>query len=95
MEKDNLDEAPRLAEMGITAIWLPPACKGNSGGYSVGYDIYDLYDLGEFDQKNSVRTKYGTRQQYIDALKAIHVAGMQVYVDVVLNRKALAATRQS
>ena len=45
-------EAPRLADLGITAIWLPPAYKGNSGGYSVGYDVYYLYDLGEFDQKN-------------------------------------------
>ncbi|HEY4107996.1 alpha-amylase [Puia sp.] len=81
-------EAPRLAEMGFTAIWLPPACKGTNGGYSIGYDIYDLYDLGEFDQKNSVRTKYGTRQEYIDAIKAIHAAGMQVYVDIVLNHKA-------
>jgi alpha-amylase len=86
--KKVAEEAPRLADMGITAIWLPPACKGNSGGYSVGYDIYDLYDLGEFDQKNSVRTKYGSRQQYIDALKAIHAAGIQVYVDIVLNHKA-------
>jgi len=81
-------EAPRLAEMGFTSIWLPPACKGTNGTYSIGYDIYDLWDLGEFDQKNSVRTKYGTKQEYLDAIKAIHAAGMQVYVDIVLNHKA-------
>jgi alpha-amylase len=81
-------EAANLAEMGFTAIWLPPACKGTNGIYSVGYDIYDLYDLGEFDQKTSVRTKYGTKQEYLDAMKAIHAAGMQVYVDIVLNHKA-------
>lgn len=81
-------EAPRLAEMGFTAIWLPPACKGTNGIYSSGYDIYDLYDLGEFDQKKSVRTKYGTKQEYLDAIKAIHKTGMQVYVDIVLNHKA-------
>jgi len=81
-------EAPRLAELGFTAIWLPPAFKGTNGIYSIGYDVYDIYDLGEFDQKNSVRTKYGTRQEYCDAIKAIHDAGMQVYVDIVLNHKA-------
>jgi alpha-amylase len=81
-------EASRLAEMGFTAVWLPPASKGTSGGYSVGYDIYDLYDLGEFDQKGSVRTKYGTKQEYLEAIGAVHAAGMQVYVDVVLNHKA-------
>jgi len=82
------EEAPRLSELGFTAIWLPPAFKGTNGIYSIGYDIYDLYDLGEFDQKNSVRTKYGTKDEYIDAVRAIHAAGMQVYVDIVLNHKA-------
>ena len=81
-------EAPRLKDLGFSTIWLPPAYKGASGGYSVGYDVYDLYDLGEFDQKGSVRTKYGTRQQYIEAIDAIHHAGMRVMVDIVLNQKA-------
>jgi alpha-amylase len=82
------EESARLAEMGFTAIWFPPAAKGTNGGWSVGYDIYDLYDLGEFDQKGSVRTKYGTKQEFLDAIKAIHKAGMQVYVDIVLNHLA-------
>jgi len=79
------NEAPKLAAMGINAIWLPPASKGAGGVNSRGYDVYDLYDLGEFDQKGTVRTRYGTRQEYIDAVKAIHDAGMQVYVDIVVN----------
>ena len=81
-------EADKLAEMGFTAVWLPPACKGTNGTYSVGYDIYDLWDLGEFDQKNSVRTKYGTKQEYLGAIEAAHAAGLQVYADIVLNHKA-------
>ncbi|HUB60955.1 MAG TPA: alpha-amylase [Puia sp.] len=81
-------ESPRLAELGFTAVWLPPASKGTNGTWSVGYDIYDLWDLGEFDQKNSVRTKYGTKQEYLDAIAAVHAAGMQAYVDIVLNHKA-------
>jgi alpha-amylase len=86
--KQIKQEAPRLKELGFSAIWFPPACKGASGGYSTGYDIYDLYDLGEFDQKGSVRTKYGTRQEYIEAIDAVHAAGMRVMVDIVLNHKA-------
>ena len=81
-------EAQKLADMGFTAVWLPPASKGNSGTYSVGYDIYDLWDLGEFDQKNSTRTKYGTKQEYLDAIEAVHAAGIQVYADIVFNHKA-------
>jgi alpha-amylase len=52
-------EAPVLAKAGITAVWLPPAYKGMNGAKDVGYAAYDLFDLGEFDQKGSIRTKYG------------------------------------
>ena len=79
--------ATYLAEIGITAVWLPPAYKGAGGGYSVGYDVYDLYDLGEFDQKSTIRTKYGTRDEYQQAVKALHDAGLQVIVDIVMNHK--------
>ncbi len=41
------NNAEYLADLGITMAWLPPAYKGNSGGNSVGYDPYDLFDLGE------------------------------------------------
>jgi alpha-amylase len=82
------EDAPMLKKLGITAIWLPPAFKAAGGGYSTGYDVYDLYDLGEFDQKGTITTKYGTRQEYIEALDAIHANGMRVMVDIVLNHKA-------
>jgi alpha-amylase len=49
--------APELIEKGITSIWIPPVTKAISPEDN-GYALYDLYDLGEFDQKGSVRTKY-------------------------------------
>ncbi|HEY9735989.1 MAG TPA: alpha-amylase [Trichocoleus sp.] len=76
-----------LAQAGITSVWLPPAYKGTAGGYDVGYGVYDMFDLGEFDQKGSVRTKYGTKAEYIAAIKAAKAAGVRVYADVVLNHK--------
>ncbi len=78
-------DARYLADAGITAVWLPPAFKASGGGLSVGYDVYDIYDLGEFDQKGSVRTKYGTKKEYLEAIKAAHEAGIQVYADIVVN----------
>ena len=45
------DRAPDLKEAGFTSIWLPPAYQGSAGGLDVGYSVYDMYDLGEFDQK--------------------------------------------
>ncbi|MEM8673806.1 MAG: alpha-amylase [Cyanobacteria bacterium P01_G01_bin.67] len=80
-------KAKDLAAIGITALWLPPAYKGSGGGFDVGYGVYDLYDLGEFDQKGSIRTKYGTKQEYLAAIKAAQQAGLQVYADVVLNHR--------
>jgi len=81
------DKAPELASMGFTACWLPPACKGQDGANASGYDAYDLYDLGEFDQKGSVRTKYGTKEAYIAAIHTLNENGIGVYADVVLNHK--------
>jgi alpha-amylase len=86
--KQLKEEAPKLKEMGFTAVWLPPAYKAMHGADGVGYAVYDLYDLGEFDQKDWVRTKYGTKQEYVDVVKAIHDNKMQVVVDIVLNHKA-------
>lgn len=78
-------QAEKLKENGINMIWLPPAYKGATGIKSVGYDVYDTYDLGEFDQRGSIPTKYGTRDQYLRAVKALQDTGIEVYADVVLN----------
>lgn len=86
--KHAASEAERLAELGISAVWLPSACKGNDGEKSMGYDIYDLYDLGEFDQKGSVNTRFGSKEEYVQAIRRFHDCGIQVYADIVLNHKA-------
>ena len=87
-------EAKALADAGITALWLPPAYKAAGGADDVGYGIYDLYDLGEFEQRGSVRSKYGTKDEYLAAIRACHQAGVQVYADVVFNHKAGADNTQ-
>lgn len=78
--------APQLAQLGITKVWLPPATKGTSAN-DVGYGIYDLFDLGEFDQKGTVRTKYGTKQQYLELINTLKTHGIDAIADVVLNHK--------
>jgi alpha-amylase len=81
------EAAEDLAKVGITALWLPPAYKGTGGGMDVGYGVYDLFDLGEFDQKGSVRTKYGTKDEYCRAIKAAQSLGIRIYADAVFNHK--------
>ncbi|MGY6530933.1 MAG: alpha-amylase [Cyanobacterium sp.] len=85
--KEVAEKAQELADVGITALWLPPAYKGTAGGYDVGYGVYDLYDLGEFDQKQSVRTKYGTKEEYLNAIKKAQSAGVHIYADMVFNHR--------
>lgn len=83
--KQNVKE---LGNVGITALWLPPACKSYNGIYDVGYGIYDLFDLGEFNQKGTIRTKYGTKEEYISAIEEAHKNNIKIYGDVVFNHKA-------
>ena len=78
-------KADDLVSAGISSVWLPPAYKGSAGDRDVGYSVYDRYDLGEFDQKGSVRTKYGTREAYINAVSQAKQSGLEIYADVVLN----------
>ncbi len=81
------NDAEKLAEMGITAVWLPPAYKGIGGKDEVGYGVYDLYDLGEFNQKGTIKTKYGSKDEYIECIKKLQEQQIQVYADIVLNHK--------
>ncbi len=81
------ERAEDLHNAGFTAVWLPPAYKGIGGSHDVGYGVYDLFDLGEFDQKGSVRTKYGTKDDYLAAIRNAQEAGLQVYADIVTNHK--------
>ena len=77
----------KLANIGFDKIWLPPAYKGASGKNDVGYGVYDMYDLGEFDQKGTIPTKYGTKREYQQAIDACHQAGMAVIADIVFNHR--------
>lgn len=75
-----------LGDTGFTALWLPPASKAaNLGGMSMGYDPYDYYDLGQIDQKGSVKTWFGSKTQLEQLIGEAHLHGMQVYADLVLN----------
>lgn len=81
------DLASSFSLLGFTSIWLPPAYKGQAGIHDVGYGVYDLYDLGEFDQKGTICTKYGTKLEYIDAVKTLKAQNLYVLADIVLKQR--------
>ena len=64
-------DAKHLQEIGITAIWMPPAYKGAGGINDTGYGVYDMYDLGEFNQKGAIETKYGSKADYLSCIETI------------------------
>ena len=81
------NDGTHLSNLGINYIWLPPAYKGASGTKDVGYGVYDLYDLGEFNQKGTIPTKYGTKDEYLNAIKELKECNIKVIADIVLNHK--------
>ena len=84
---DISQKADKLSNLGITALWLPPAYKGLQGKDEVGYGVYDVYDLGEFDQKGTVKTKYGSKDEYLNCIRILKQNGIEPYADIVLNHK--------
>lgn len=73
---------------GVNRIWFPPPQKSDFGTNSMGYDPYDYYDLGEFNQKGSISTRFGTKQDLIKTLKTYKDLGILCMVDLVLNHRS-------
>jgi alpha-amylase len=69
----------------FTMIWMPPPSKGDSGTNSVGYDPYDYYDLGAYDWKGGIRTRYGFEAEQRACVKQQRLKNIQPVVDLVLN----------
>jgi len=82
-------EIPSLAQAGFTALWLPPVHKAaNLFGPSMGYDPYDFYDLGEFDQKGTIPTWFGTRKELEALIETAHKHRLSLIADMVLNHNS-------
>ena len=50
---------------GFDAIWLPPASKAQNGPFSMGYDPFDYFDFGEYNQMGSVETRFGSTKMCV------------------------------
>ena len=78
---------PKLADWkanGVDRIWLPPATKGASGGYSMGYDPSDYFDFGEYNQHGTTKTRFGSRAELENLISKAHENGLQVIADIVI-----------
>jgi alpha-amylase len=82
-------EANALRLAGFTAIWLPPVLKAYIGASSGadGYEPFDDYDIGSRNQKGSLPTRYGTREQLQRCVAVLRANGLDVYVDMVEHQR--------
>lgn len=78
--RDVEHRAPDFFMAGYGATWLPPATKAMSSA-SVGYDIWDRFDLGS----PNAPTAYGTEEGFRAMVGELHGADGLVYADSVLN----------
>lgn len=73
---------------GIDAIWLPPASKAQNGPFSMGYDPFDYYDFGDYNQMGSIETRFGNRAELEGLINSAHNEGINVIADIVLNHNS-------
>ena len=80
--------APRLKQIGVDAVWIPPSYKNESPN-SVGYAPMDVYDLGDKYQKGApnTQTAMGTKDELLRMIAVMHANGIEVIQDVVLNHE--------
>src|SRR6202140_5161970 len=82
-------QADELRQAGFTAVWLPPLLKTSDGDKpgSDGYGPFDDYDIGSKNQKGSVRTRFGSREQLQRCVAILRANGLDVYLDMVEHQR--------
>jgi len=75
------DRQVDLFYSGYGSMWLPPPSKADTGGFSVGYDVFDRFDLGS----PSRPTLYGTEAGIKTLTRVARNASVSVYTDLVPN----------
>src|SRR5262245_22493448 len=73
--------APDLFMAGYGFVWVPPPFRADTGDQSVGYDVYDRFDLGRPDRP----TLYGTETGLRSFAGMLHRADIDLHVDFVMN----------
>jgi alpha-amylase len=73
------NRAPDLFVSGYGALWLPQPGKASEG--SVGYDVFDRFDLGSPESQ----TAYGTESRFRQMVNELKLANQLIHLDYVAN----------
>jgi len=74
------NKMPDIFESGYGGVYLPPPGYSTTTN-SVGYDVYNRFDLGTAQQP----TTYGTQNEFESVVGGIHSFGGNVYADLLWN----------
>lgn len=80
---------------GIETVWLPPASKAQNGPFSMGYDPFDYYDFGSYNQMGSVETRFGSLTELQSLISTAHTNGISVIADIVVNHNSGGASQSN
>jgi glycosidase len=72
---------PDVFRAGYGSIWAPPPGQADIGDFSVGYDVYERFDLGS----PANPTLYGTETGLKTAIRELNRAGGLYYSDYIIN----------
>lgn len=77
---------PDVFMAGYNATWLPPPQLGGNGAdaNSIGYDLFDRFNLGSANNP----TRYGTESDFRLLVDEFHRAHCRVFVDWIMNHNA-------
>ena len=70
---------------GYGSTWIPPTGRADSGNQSVGYDVFDRFDLGDTPQRGHWETRYGSRTSLRNLVDNAHQSDINIYPDIVFN----------
>ncbi|MEM8565195.1 MAG: alpha-amylase family glycosyl hydrolase [Bacteroidota bacterium] len=83
---DNLkNKSDAMKDAGFTGLWVPAPSKGNFGIWDMGYGVFDHYDLGNYNQKGTTETRFGSRAELESMIAKMHTNGIEIYADIILN----------
>lgn len=75
-------EGPALKEAGFTHIWLPPLAKSRAGSTSMGYNVWDYYDIGDYGP-----ARWGDREGFENLKSVYSDLGLYMVADMIYNHR--------
>ncbi len=78
------NNSAELASALFKGVLIPSPSKGATGKFSMGYDIYDQYDLGDYYQQGTTETRFGSKNELLKLSEKLKAFNLDIYSDIIL-----------